>query len=57
MKVETEDDELRPEYDLKALRVRRLGSGRNSFGDVVKLEPDEAEAIPDTDSEKEVSES
>jgi antitoxin MazE len=31
-KAETEDDELRPEYDLKSLRVRRLGSGRKNFG-------------------------
>jgi ribosomal 50S subunit-associated protein YjgA (DUF615 family) len=53
-KVETETteaaDELRPEYDLKALRVRRLGPGRKSFGDVVRLEPDVAEAFPDADS-------
>jgi hypothetical protein len=50
-KVETEaTDELRPEYDLKALRVRRMGPGRKSFGDVVRLEPDVAEAFPDADS-------
>ncbi len=48
-KAETED-ELRPEYDLRALRVRRLGPGRKSFGDVVRLEPDVAEAFPDADS-------
>ncbi|MCA1620276.1 MAG: tetratricopeptide repeat protein [Acidobacteria bacterium] len=28
-------DELRPEYDLRALRVRRLGPGRKSFGGVI----------------------
>jgi hypothetical protein len=50
-KVETEvADELRPEYDLKSLRVRRLGPGRKRFGNVVKLEPDVAEAFPDADS-------
>ena len=51
-KVETEmDDELRPEYDLKSLRVRRLGPGRKSFGGaVVRLEPDVAEVFPDADS-------
>ncbi|HEV2863360.1 MAG TPA: hypothetical protein VGX48_20260 [Pyrinomonadaceae bacterium] len=50
-KAETEmGDELRPEYDLRALRVRRLGPGRKSFGDVVRLEPDVAEAFPDADS-------
>ncbi len=50
-KAETEiEDELRPEYDLRALRVRKLGSGRKSFGDVIRLEPDVAEAFPDADS-------
>jgi hypothetical protein len=51
-KVETEmDDELRPEYDLKSLRVRRLGPGRKSFGGrVVRLEPDVAEVFPDAES-------
>ena len=52
MKNETErDDELRPEYDLPSLRVRRLGPGRKSFGkSVVRLEPDVAEIFPDADS-------
>ena len=50
-KAETETaDELRPEYDLRTLRVRRLGPGRKRFGDVVRLEPDVAEAFPDADS-------
>ena len=51
-KVETEmNDELRPEYDLKSLRVRKLGPGRKSFGgSVVRLEPDVAEVFPDADS-------
>jgi hypothetical protein len=51
-KVETEmDDELRPEYDLKRLGVRRLGAGRKSFGgSVVRLEPDVAEVFPDAES-------
>ena len=49
-KAETEDDELRPEYDLRTLRVRRLGPGRKRFGDVVRLEPDVSEAFPDADS-------
>jgi hypothetical protein len=44
-------DELRPEYDLKKLRVRRLGPGRKSFGgSVVRLEPDVAEVFPDAES-------
>ena len=50
-KVETDvAEDLRPEYDLKALRVRRLGQGRKRFGNVIKLEPDVAEAFPDADS-------
>jgi hypothetical protein len=51
-KVEPEiEDELRPEYDLKSLRVRRLGPGRKSFGgSVVRLEPDVAEMFPDAES-------
>lgn len=52
MKDKTEmNDELRPEYDLKELRVRRLGSGRKSFGgSMVRLEPDVAEIFPDAGS-------
>jgi len=46
----SKNDELRPEYDLKSLRVRKLGPGRKSFGDVVRLEPDVAEAFPNADS-------
>ena len=49
-KVEQEDD-LRPEYDLRSLRVRRLGPGRKSFGrQIVRLEPDVAEVFPDADA-------
>jgi len=51
-KVKAEmNDELRPEYDLRNLRVRRLGPGRKSFGGaVVRLEPDVAEVFPDAES-------
>lgn len=50
-KIETEmDDELRPEYDLRSLRVRKLGPGRKSFGEVIRLEPDVAEVFPDAES-------
>lgn len=45
-KIEMED-ELRPEYDLKSLQVRKVGAGRKSFGDMVRLEPDVIEAFPD----------
>ena len=50
-KVDTEmNDELRPEYDLRSLRVRKLGRGRKSFAGVVRLEPDVAEVFPDADA-------
>lgn len=34
--MENGDELLRPEYDLKSLRVRRLGPGRKSFDTVVR---------------------
>ncbi len=41
------ETELRAEYDLKSLRVRRLGAERRSFGDaIVRLEPDVAALFP-----------
>jgi len=50
-KVESElEDELRPEYDLQSLQIRKLGPGRKSFGDVISLEPDVADAFPDADA-------
>lgn len=45
------EDELREEYDLKSLRVRKLGAKRKSFGDtVIKLDADVAKVFPDADS-------
>jgi hypothetical protein len=44
------NDELRPEYDLRNLRVRKLGQGRKSFGRVIRLEPDVAEVFPDAEA-------
>jgi hypothetical protein len=51
-KVETDlKDELRPEYDLRSLRVRRAGAGRkNSGGAMIRLEPDVAEMFPDSEA-------
>jgi hypothetical protein len=43
-------DELRLEYDLKLLHVRKLGPGRKGFGSIVRLEPDVIEAFPDADA-------
>ena len=44
------EDELRAEYNLRELRIRRLGPGRRSFGDVIRLEPDVAGAFPDAEA-------
>lgn len=45
------EDDLRTEYDLKSLQVRRLGSRRKSFGTTtVRLEPDVAEMFPSADA-------
>ena len=42
---------MRAEYDLKSLRVRRLGSERKSFcGAVIRLEADVAEMFPNADA-------
>lgn len=58
-KDETEEDELRPEYDLSQLKGRTRGKyvERYREGTNLKpLEPDTGEALPDVDSEKEESE-
>jgi hypothetical protein len=50
-KAESElEEDLRPEYDLRGLRVRKLGPGRKAFGDVIRLEPDVADVFPDADA-------
>lgn len=44
-------NELRPEYDLKSLQVRKMGPDRKHFGKfIVQLEPDVAEVFPDAGS-------
>ena len=49
-KVDAEmDDELRPEYDLRDLRVRKVGPKRKSFrGQSIQLEPAVAAVLPDS---------
>lgn len=47
-KAKREEDELRPEYDLRALKVRRVGSGRAGFGSFVRLDEDVYQAFPDS---------
>lgn len=51
-KVKSEmNDDLRPEYDLHGLRVRKLGPERKGFsGLIIHLEPDVAEIFPDSES-------
>ena len=49
-KLESDDDELRPEYNLDSLKVRKLGPSRTSFGPIIRLEADVAEAFPDASS-------
>ena len=39
------EDELRPEYDLRSLRVRRVGPGRLGFAGFIQLAPDVAEVL------------
>ena len=47
----TTQDELRSEYDLRALEVRKVGPERKHFGrSVVQLAPDVAEVFPDAES-------
>lgn len=44
-------DELRPEYDLKSLKLRKVGPDRVKFGGMtVRLESDVAEVFPDSES-------
>ncbi len=43
------DDDLRPEYDLGSLQLRRVGPGRAAPDDViVRLEPDVVEMFPNS---------
>ncbi|HEY9703545.1 MAG TPA: hypothetical protein V6C58_13945 [Allocoleopsis sp.] len=45
------EDELRNEYDLKSLKVRKMGEKRQNFGEtIVKLEADVAEVFPNAEA-------
>jgi hypothetical protein len=44
------EDDLRPEYDLRSLRVRKVGPKRAGFGEFVRLDPDVAELFPNAES-------
>ncbi len=44
-------DELRPEYDLKNMKLRKTGPGRKGFfGPTIRIEQDVAEVFPDSES-------
>lgn len=43
-------DELRPEYDVQSLQVRKMGVGRKRFGDTVRLEPDVIAVFPNAEA-------
>ena len=52
-KAETEDDELRPEYDFSNMKVRARGRYAERYrmgSNLVLLEPDVAEMFPDSNS-------
>jgi hypothetical protein len=50
-KLTEQNDQLRSEYDLSQLQVRRLGPGRRQFdGKVVRLEPDVAAVFHDAEA-------
>jgi len=50
-----EDDELRPEYDLKSLQVRRLGPGRKAFGKTPDLKEDQDREYSSDDQSEDTS--
>ncbi len=50
MEFETED-ELRPEYDLHSLRVRKYGAKRKKIGEkMIYLDPDVAAVLSNSES-------
>jgi hypothetical protein len=45
------EDDLRPEYDLRSLRIRKVGPGREGFGEhFIQLAPDVAEVFPNSEA-------
>jgi uncharacterized protein (DUF4415 family) len=48
-KIKTED-ELRPEYDMQNLQVRKLGPARVKFCDTVRLDSDVVAAFPNAEA-------
>ena len=45
------EDELRDEYDLKSLKIRKMGVNRKKIGDtIIQLDSDVAEFFPNAES-------
>jgi hypothetical protein len=42
--------ELRPEYDLKSLRVKKTSTAHKSYGDLIRLEADVAKVFTDSEA-------
>lgn len=49
MNTNTLNDELKPEYDLRNLRVRKVGEGRKLLNQI-QLDVDVARVFPDSES-------
>jgi hypothetical protein len=49
MNTDNLNDELKPEYDLSSLKVRRVGEGRRMLNQI-KLDVDVARVFPDSES-------
>lgn len=49
MSTDTLNDNLKPEYDLASLKVRRVGEGRRLLNQI-KLDVDVARVFPDSES-------
>ncbi len=47
MNKDTLNDDLKPEYDLKSLKVRKVGEGRKLLNQI-QLDVDVARAFPDS---------
>jgi hypothetical protein len=49
MNTDTLNDDLKPEYELKKLRVRKVGEGRRLLNQI-QLDVDVAKVFPDSES-------
>ena len=49
MNTETSNDDLKPEYDLQSMRVRKVGEGRRLIKQI-QLDTDVAKFFPDSNS-------